>query len=96
VHKEFPVCTADPRIVNGTSRPIPEASMATLRATLHPLVGAQFLNPHVFADGEPVDIQVGDFASDRITRVSRRDISDALPLIQRGPRVQRDSLGESF
>jgi hypothetical protein len=96
VHKEFPVCTADPRIVNGTSRPISEASMATLLATLHPLVGAQFLNPHVFADGEPVDIQVGDFASDRITRVSHRDISEALPLIQKGPPVRRDSLGESF
>lgn len=78
------------------SRPIPEASMATLRATLHPFVGAQFLNQHVFADGEPVDIQVGDFALEMITRVSRRDISDALPLIQKGPRVRRDSLGESF
>lgn len=70
--------------------------MSALRASLHPLVGAQFLNPHVFADGEPVDIQVGDFASGRITRVSCRDISDALPLIQKGPRVRRDSLGESF
>lgn len=90
VHKEYPVCTADPRIVNGSSRPILEASMATLRASLHPLVGAQFLNKNVFADGEPVDIQVGDFASDMITRVSRRDIPEALPLIQKGPRVQRD------
>ena len=63
--------------------------MATLRASLHPLVGAQFLNQHVFADGEPVDIQVGDFASERITRVSRRDIPEALPLIQKGPRVRR-------
>lgn len=96
VHKEFPVCTADPRIVNGLSRPIRDASMETLRCTLHPLVGAQFLNQHVFADGEPVDIWVGDFVSGRITRISRRDIPDALPLIQRGPRVRRDSLGESF
>lgn len=56
MHKEFPVCTADPRIVNGLSRPIRDASMETLRSTLHPLVGAQFLNQHVFADGEPVDI----------------------------------------
>ena len=71
VHKEFPVCTADPRIVNGSSQPIPEASMSTLRATLHPLIGAQFLNQHVFANGEPVDIEVGDFASERITRVRR-------------------------
>ena len=70
--------------------------MATLRDTLHPLVGAQFLNPHVFADGEPVDIEVGDFASDRITRVSRRDIPQALPLIQKGPRVQRSSEGINF
>ncbi len=89
VHKEFPVCTADPRIVNGASRPIPEASMDALRASLHPFVGAQFLNQHVFADGEPVDIRVGDFASDRITRIFPRDISEALPLIQKGPRVQR-------
>ena len=63
VHKEFPVCTADPRIVNGASRPIEEASMGAIRDTLHPLVGAQFLNQHVFANGEPVDIQVGDFAT---------------------------------
>ncbi len=96
VHKEFPVCTADPRIVNGASRPISEASMATLRASLHPLVGAQFLNQHVFADGEPVDIQVGDFASERITRISRRDIPEAPPLIQKGPRVQRVSDGMNF
>lgn len=96
VHKEFPVCTADPRIVNGASRPIPEASMATLRTTLHPFVGAQFLNQHVFADGEPVDIEVGDFSLDRITRVSRRDIPEAKPLIQKGPRVQRHSEGIHF
>lgn len=56
VHKEFPVCTADPRIVNGFSRPIPEASMDAIRATLHPLIGAQFLNKYVFADGEPRSI----------------------------------------
>lgn len=96
IHKEFPVCSADPRIVNGASRPIPEASMATLRASLHPLVGAQFLNYHVFADGEPVDIEVGDFTSEKITRVSRRDIPEALPLIQRGPRIQRGSEWTSF
>ncbi len=96
VHKEYPVCTADPRIVNGSSQPIPEASMSALRASLHPLVGAQFLNPHVFADGEPVDIQVGDFASGRITRVSRRDVTEARPLIQKGPRVQRSSEGMNF
>lgn len=70
--------------------------MGALRASLHPLIGAQFLNQHVFADGEPVDIQVGDFASDRITRVSRRDIPGALPLIQKGPRVQRGSEGTKF
>lgn len=96
MHKEFPVCSADPRIVNGESQPIPEASMAALRASLHPLVGAQFLNQHVFADGEPVDIQVGDFASGRITQVSRRDIPEALPLIQKGPRVQRGFEGITF
>lgn len=96
VHKEFPVCTADPRIVNGASRPIPEASMSALRASLHPLVGAQFLNQHVFADGEPVDIEVGDFSSGRLTRVSRRDIPEAKPLIQKGPRVQRHSEGIHF
>ncbi len=96
VHKEFPVCTADPRIVNGASRPIEEASMGALRASLHPLVGAQFLNQHVFADGEPVDIQVGDFFSGRVTRVTRRDILEAKPLIQKGPRVLRHSEGIRF
>lgn len=96
VHKEFPVCTADPRIVNGSSRPIKEASMETLRATLHPLVGAQFLNQYVFASGEPIDIQVGDFASERITRVSRGDRSETLPLIQKGPRVRRNLEGMNF
>lgn len=96
VHKEFPVCTADPRVVNGSSQPIPEASMETLRASLHPFVGAQFLNQHVFAEGEPVDIQVGDFSSSNITRISQRDIPDALPLIQKGPRLQQSSWGASF
>lgn len=96
VHKEFPVCTADPRIVNGSSRPIQEASMETLRATLHPLVGAQFLNRYVFASGEPIDIKVGDFASERITRVSRGDRAETLPLIQKGPRVQRHTSGVIF
>lgn len=70
--------------------------MSALRASLHPLVGAQFLNPRVFADGEPTVIQVGDFASERITRVSQRDIVDAKPLIQKGPRVQRVSEGMNF
>lgn len=70
--------------------------MSALRASLHPLVGAQFLNQHVFADGEPIDIQIGDFASDRITRVFCRDIPGAKPLIQKGPRVQRVSEGMNF
>jgi len=70
--------------------------METLRATLHPLVGAQFLNRYVFASGEPIDIKVGDFASERITRVSRGDRAETLPLIQKGPRVQRHTSGVIF
>ena len=47
VHKEYPLCTGDPRIVPG--RHILRASLDTVRASLHPLVAAQFLNPHVFS-----------------------------------------------
>lgn len=92
VHKEEPVCSADPKIVwKSNSRPIERASLVTIRSSLHPLIRAQFLNPHVFDNGEPRAISVGDFFSGRVTEIIWEDIPWAFPLIQKGPQVLRSN-----
>lgn len=45
--------------------------MSTIQSSLHPLVRAQFLNHHIFGEGEPHNIQVGIIGTDDVTDIIR-------------------------